>query len=283
MSLYREARSTILSLVEEENNIVLNPSDYDYSVPTQATPPEGSDASYNTALTISSNNPAAPYIGEVEVYYNRLNLADLARLADIYVHAPDVTSTHAILPSLNRRYGLNLATEDVVNLPSVQLSGYRMVTLRATPESLGWIGELEIGVVEGDLLLETHLTERTLGGLNYPTDDITRPFAHFYSYWRSFSDHYEYLKEVVVGDPIGLDIVSIMNDVTGDPWVGSGVLEFSLEGAEITFAGPSDQYLGANTDYDRVVVIALDAVKCTGMSGSLILHHTEDPYATLGI
>lgn len=283
MSLYKDPRSTILHLLEVENNITLDSSDYDFSAPTPSSPPDGSDASYNTALTISNNNPAAPYIGEVEVYYNRLNLADLKVLADIYVHSPDINTTHEILPSLNRRYGLNLTVDDVEDLPTDPYDGYRIAHLKAKSDSIGWIGEIDIGVVEGDLILEDHLTEVVLGGLNYPTEDLTRTFAHFYSYWRNFSDHHEFLRDVKRGDEIGLDIISILNDVTGDPWVGSGTSEFSLDDAEIVFSGSTSDYPSSNDDYDYLVVIALDPEKCTGMSGSLILHHTEDPYATLGI
>lgn len=283
MSLYKDPATTLLSLIEKENNLVLEASDYDFSVPQPATPPEGSEASYNTTLTISNNNPAAPYIGSVDIYYNRLNFADLALLADIYVHVEDVTTTHGLLPSLNRRYGLNLTTDDVEDIATVDRGNYREATLRAKTTSLGWIGELDIGVVEGDLLLEDYLIQPLLGGLEYPGDDITRPFAHFYSFWRDFSDYHTQLSQVSAGDPISLEIVSMMNDVTDDIWVGTGTADYSLEGAVITYSGPAENYTGANQDYKAVVVITLDETKCTALSGSLILHHTDDPYATLGI
>lgn len=282
MSLYKDPATTLLSLLEKENNLVLEASDYDFSTPTPATPPEGSEASYNTTLTVTNNNPAAPYIGSVDIFYNRLNLADLALLADIYVHAENTTTTHGLLPSLNRRYGLNLKEEDIVNLDTIDLGNYREALLKATPSSLGWVGELKIGVVEGDLLLDDYLSQPQLGGLNYPTEDLDKPFAYFYSYWRDFSDHHETLNRVKNGDPIGLEIVSVLNDVTDDVWVATGVADYSLEGSVISYAGSTEGYIGSNQDYDGVIVVELDSTKCTALSGSLLLHHSADPYATLG-
>lgn len=282
MSLYKDPRLTLLGLVESENNIQLDPADYDFENPIPATPPEGSTASYNTKVTLKANNPAAPYVGSVDIFYNRLDVADLEVLADIYVQTPSLNNTHDVIDSLNRRYGLNFETTDLVNHPTVDHGTYKTVTLEAEPTSLGWIGTLDISATEGDLVLEEHVLNTALGGLNYPTESTDRTFAHFYSYWRDFSDHHDTLKTLNAGDAIGLELVTILDAVTGDPWQGSGISDYSLGNAEIVYAGPTDGYPNTNDDYEMVMIVRLDPTQCLALDGDLVIHHGPDALATLG-
>jgi hypothetical protein len=268
--------------VEAENNIQLDPSDYDFENPLPASPPEGSTASYNSKITLTANNPAAPYVGSVDIYYNRLDIADLDVLADIYVQAPTLNTTHDVIDSLNRRYGLNFAPSDLVDHPVVDNTTYKTVTLEATPGSLGWIGQLDINATEGDLVLEEHVLTTTLGGLNYPTESTDRVFAHFYSFWQDFTDHHETLKTIQTGDPIGLELVTVLDDVTGDPWLGSGPSDYSLKDAQIVFSGSTYDYPNTNDDYPMVIVVRLDPTQCLALDGDLVIHHGPDPHATLG-
>lgn len=283
MSFYKDPSQTLLKLIGDYNNLTLAADDYDFSAPTPASPPAGSDATYNTAITLSSNKPAAPYIGEVEIFYNRLSLADLDTLANIYIYADQASTTYDIIEPLNTRYGLSLSQDDLEDLPVEDNGNYVIATLRAKSTSLGWLDEVQIPVALGDLLLENHLTQTTLEGLKYPTEDTSRPYAYFYSYWRDFSDYYEQLEAYTTEDVIDVSIVSIMNDVTGDVWVGTGTAEFSLELATIIYNGPVVSYPASNQRFDNVMVIALNAEKCTGLSGDLIIHYAKDPYQVLGI
>lgn len=281
MSLYKDPATTLLGIIERENNITLSPEDYDFSVPVPAIPPEESDASFNTQITITANNPAAPYAGSIDIYYNRLDLADLGRMVTMAIRSPDTATTHDVIPSLNRRFGLNLNPEDLVLSDTVPMTGYSTADLVATPESLGWVGSTSVSVAEGDLDLETYLATTVLGGLEYPTDDTSRPFAQFYSYWRDFSAHHDYLTTLATGDPVGLELTSVLNDVTEDIWVAAGVGEYSLSQAVITYSGPTSENGLANPDYDHIVVVSLDPIDCTAMSGELVIHSRlpDDPYA----
>lgn len=276
MALYKDPVTVLLDVIERENGVRLDPADYDFSVPEPATPPADSTAAYNTKITISANNVAAPFAGDLDIYYNRLDLADLATMVELYIQSPELATTHDILPSLNRRFGLNLVNSDIVLKDTLELEGYRVAELEADPTSIGWIGAIDVNVVEGDLLLEEHLLTRALDGIKYPTQYPTKTFAQFYSYWRDFTDHYNYLMTLNAGDPITLELASALGDVTGDPWIAAGQGEFSLGGtAEITYAGPTSENPNANPDYEQVIVIALDLNACTSMTGSLVLHFSE--------
>ena len=281
MALYKDPVATLLSVIENENNIVLDPADYDFGIPEPATPPDGSTATYNTKVIVSANNVAAPFAGAVEVYYNRLDLADLERMVALYIRSPELATTHDILPSLNRRFGLNLTPDDIVLENTTEFEGYRVAHLKAESSSLGWIGEIEVSVAEGDVLLEDHLLDTALGGLHYPTEYPTKPFAQFYSYWRDFSDHYEFLSTIQVGDVVGMELTSVLDDVTGDPWQTTGQAEFSLGNSEIIYSGPAEDNGLANEDYDHVVIIRLDLNTCTRMTGDLVIHSSApvDPFA----
>lgn len=282
MALYKDPKTILLEIVERENNVTLGTEDYTFSDPEPATPPDGSDAEYNTKVTITANNVAAPYAGDIDIYYNRLDLADLDSMVELYIQSPEFETTHDILGSLNRRFGLLLTEADILLKDTIQEDGYKVAPLEADPTSLGWIGSIDVSVVEGDLLLEDHLVDTALGGLQYPTEYPTKTFAQFYSYWRDFSDHTEYLKTVEAGDSISMELASALDDVTGDPWQASGQNDFSLGGnAEIVFAGSTDDYAASNDDYDYVIAIALDLDACTSMTGTLVLHFSEpfDPNA----
>lgn len=271
----------MLEVIEQENNVTLTPEDFDFINPTPATPPEGSGATYNTVVTVKANNVAAPFAGEIDIYYNRLDLADLNSMVELYIRSPETATTHDILPSLNRRFGLNLTQADIVLKNNTDMSGYKVANLEAEPTSLGWIGSIDVSVAEGDLLLEDYLLTTALPGVNYPTPYPTKPFAQFYSYWRDFSAEYDYLSTVQAGDPISLELTSAIGNVTGDPWQATGQAEFSLADSVISYAGPTADNGVANDDYEQVIVIDLDVSSCTGMTGQLVVHFSQpdDPQA----
>lgn len=284
MSLYLAPKQVLLSIIERDNGITLNEEDYDFSDPIPATPPDGSTATYNSQITVTANNVAAAYQGDIEFYYNRLRFEDLANMVPLSIRSPDMATTHDILPSLNRRFGLNLTPGDIIDRPTVDEGGYRSAVLEANPTSLGWIGSAVVTIQEGDLLIEDFLTTTALGGLDYPTEYPTKTFAVMYSYWRDFSEHHEYLFTVDEGDTLGLEMTSVLNDVTEDPWQATGLGEFSLSNAVVSYAGPTASYSDANPDFTNVIVIDLSLDDCEGMTGSLVIHFSEpeDPNAYVG-
>ncbi len=205
--------------------------------------------------------------------YPSTNTEDMS-YNELRVHTPKNDTTHDVIDSLNRRFGLNLKQEDIVLKDSVDLGEYKLAKLEATDASLGWIGNVDVLALIGDLKIEEHLVNVSLGGLNYPTNNLQVTFAQFYSYWRDFSEHHDYLKDLSAGDPITLELVSVLSTITGDSWVASGVAPMSLEGATITFNGPAIEYGNVNLAYERVMVIDLDPTNTTELTGSLIMHYS---------
>lgn len=279
-SLYPDPREVLLNVVAEENNIVLYPEDYDFLNPTPATPPQGSSAVYNTKVTIKANNIAAAYQEQVDIYYNRLKLEDLATLVSLSLKAPaDVDTSHKLIPALNARFGLNLKEEDLDLTQAEDQGDFKTIVLTAAAGSIGWIGTTTVSVAEGEVNLETYLTVTALPGLKYPTEYPTRPFAQFYSYWRDFTAHFNQMQTLQVGQPVPAALATVLSDITGDAWVASGPSAFSLGGATITYAGLTEGQGAFNSvDYKYAVKVLIDHTTATGIAGELILHY-NDPAA----
>lgn len=275
-SLYPDPREVLLKAVGDANGIVLYPEDYDFANPTPVTPPQGSSAVYNTKVTIQANNIAAAYQEDVEIFYNRLKLEDLASLVSLSLKAPaDVDTSHKLIPSLNARFGLNLLEEDLVLTQAVDQVDFKTIELTATAGSIGWVGTTTVQVAEGEVNLENHLTVTALPGLKYPTEYPTRPFAQFYSYWRDFTPHFDLLKVLRAGDPLNASHSSMLTAMTGDNWVLSGPSAFSLGGASIIYGGLTEGQGQFNPDYKYGVIIRIDHTTASGIAGDLILHFND--------
>lgn len=278
MSLYKDPVTTLLNVVGQQNGITLNPEDYDFGTPQVNN--TGQYPNQNTHVTITANNTVAPYQGSIQIFYNRLDLADLPKLVELKLQAPDVVTSHDIIGTLNDRYGLNLTTTDLVDLPAEDLGDFKNVTLTAEEDSLGWIGSIVVRVTYGDIPLENYLLNTALPGFQYPTPYATLPFAQFYSYWRDFSEHVDYLKTIEVGQAIPAQLATILTAVTGDTWTQSGYSQFSLGGAVIKYAGLTVNDPMLNDNYDYAIVIGLNHDDAFGISGDLILHFSDpvDPF-----
>ncbi len=279
MSLYKDPVTTLLEVVGNYNGISLDPEDYDFINPQPNT--TGKHPNQNSRVLLKANNNFAPFQGEIEIFYNRLSFADLAKLVTMTIRAPSVTSSHDLLPYLNDRFGLNIDETDVVYVTAKDLSGYKTVELTAVPESLGWFGTVTVSVAQGDIPLQDHLINTELSGLSYPTPYASLPFAQMYSYWRDFSEHVDYLKTIVAGQPIPQELADILTSVTGDVWTKSGYSQFSLGGATIVWAGKAVENGIMNSDYDYGIQIRLNHDDAYGITGDLIIHSNDpvDPFA----
>lgn len=276
MSLYKDPVTTLLAVVGAANgNITLEPEDYDFISP--AANSSGKYPTQNSQVLIRANNNFASYQGEVMVYYNRLSFEELDRLVDLTLKAPAVTNSHDLLPFLNDRFGTVIGEDDVELVDATDMGEYKTVVLTAKADSLGWIGTCTVSVSQGEIQLETYLTNTALSGLDYPTPYATLPFAQMYSYWRDFSAFTSFLATVKAGDAITQELATILSSVTGDTWALSGYSQFSLGGATILWAGtPADNGL-FNESYDHGIQIRLNHDDAYGITGDLMIHF-NDPY-----
>lgn len=279
MSLYKDPVSTLLNVVGSYNDIELAPEDYDFINPQMND--TGTNPNQNSRVILKANNNFAPFQGEIEIFYNRLDFTDLAKLVTMTVRAPSVTTSHDLLPYLNDRFGLNIAESDVVLVDAEDYEDYKIVQLTASKGSVGWFGTTSVSVAQGDIPLEDYLTKTALNGLSYPTPYVALPFAQIYSYWRDFTEHVAYLKGIVKGQVIPQELADILTMVTGDTWIKSGYGKFSLGGSTILYAGKTEGNGLMNTNYTYGIQIRLNLADAFGITGDLIIHFNElvDPFA----
>lgn len=270
-SFYNDPIDDILSAMSIQNGGVnLVKGQYTFGDPAVLTPSEGIA---NTSIVVTALVPASPYQGPVTVKYRRLDLADLAKLVPISLLSDNIATTMDVATLLNTTYGFNFTSDDIVTSPVSLTDGVGVATLVAKPLSKGWVGTVDIALSKGGFAIDQYVTNRILPGLLYPDVDVTKPLATMYSYWRDFSGSKDTLTTVATGTGDLQKIHDVLLAVTSNDWLLSGVGRFSLDGATVSYNGPTSSYPRSNTTmYTNVCVIDLSA-SCQGYGGQLFLHY----------
>lgn len=272
MSLYKDPLSVILAAITAQNpGVVLVADEYTFGLPQPVT----EDAKLtNTSLLITAKDLNTPYDGFVTVRYRRLPLSDLTTLVSLSLKANGVTNTLQVAELLNAAYGLNLTTDDIVTSPVALTNGAGTVTLVAKPNSLGWIGQVDVTLALGSFDLADYVTVTNLAGLPYPENDLTKPFAWGYSYWRDCSSIYQTLQAAFTGDTNAqTDLAVALSQLTGDTWSATAAQRYSLLGASVVYAGLTKGRTDINDSYSHVVIVQLDSNNSLGLNGKLTLHY----------
>lgn len=273
MSLYTRPLTAILARLNSANGLALVENQYTYSAPSPSTAGGGTT---NTKLTITAIVPDSPYQGPVDIYYQRLSLADLVGWLPSVIRCNALTTTLDFIHYLNSTFGLNFEDTDVVNAPLSGLTdGAGAVTLQAQTNSMGWIGSGTFQIVKGNYKLEDFVTVTAFPGLMYPVRDETRPFAETYSYWRDFTDYHDQLVGLTTESTDLTAVASALTGVTGSSWVTAGTGRYSLEGATVVYNGATTS--DYNQSFLSVIKVQLDTTKNQGYAGNLIMHYGRDP------
>lgn len=272
MALYKRPLDEILLAIKTLNNVNLVEGEYTFGTPTAVAP----DAQgTNTSLLVTALNPLSPYDGNTTIRYTRLDLADLAKLIPLDIKVYNVTTVDQFVAVLNSRYGIDFQSGDITPGNLNLTNGAGDVVLTAQANSMGWTGTVTFHVTKGAMPLADAITVSRLPGINYPSPQITKPYASVgYSYWRDYSPYYDTLNTVHTGT-VDLGIVrDALVSQSGDAWQLSGASRFSLDGATVSYVGsvasaPNDI---ANHDYANVIIVDLNETTSLGWSGQLIMH-----------
>lgn len=275
MSIYTDPLAQVVESINRLNKLDLVASQYIFGTPT---PIDGATGFANTTINVSAKDTQSAYAGNVNVKYRRLDLADLATqvsLSNIPIHGH--SSTMDVVAVLNKLFGLNLTSADIVNraLTDDEKTFPGSIALNAVPTSLGWIGQVTVGTREGGYRLQDYVSSVTLPGLNYPSPVSTRPYAYIYSYSQDYSDSYSDLIQVQVGqDQLQQVMNALKAHISTDAWTLTGASRYSLQGAAVQEVGNTidfpDKY---NVKYDKFVRVLLDDTYCLGLTGELVLHY----------
>lgn len=166
MATYFSAEELLLKQINEKNDLMLTKHDIEFSSPLPAEAVDPNKAKdYNTAVTLKMKRIDL-FDGEGTIFYNRLNLssefatAGFETINYIYVERP--FSLHGILEHINRKTGLRLTTGNVYDVEMSPTDDFTVVTVKALPRSLDYIGQFNIGVVNTGVLSSIAVLEPNL-------------------------------------------------------------------------------------------------------------------------
>lgn len=290
MAIYKEPFPQIIESINRLNGLALVVAEYVFGEPTAIDPlvlppdltpaQKAIDEKVNTSMTITAKDQYSLYQGETTVYYHRMDLKELIRQTPLMADVMALNTTMDIVAALNKKYGLILTADDIVDRPLTteekDLDNPISVTLEAMPLSWGWIGNVSVGIRRGGYKLGDYIKGDKINAFDYPATYSTKPFAAVYSYWRDFSAEFAKLDTIVEGTTQLELIRQVLVSVTKDAWTLTANQRYSLADAKVVAVGfTEDAAADYNVQYDRFVRVSLDPVKCLGYIGDLYFHFNE--------
>ncbi|QVW56292.1 hypothetical protein pEaSNUABM6_00156 [Erwinia phage pEa_SNUABM_6] len=282
MPILATAEKLILAELNVENKLDLKETDVTFGVPQIPTEPEDVTlANGHNAMVRVTATPLANALGYTTVFYDRLAFDEMFTDVDgvqplvVPARLDSVFTSHDIVPLINQFYGLQLRVTDVVST-DINRSTW-IVRLVAHPDSLGWIGELNVKLVPGDALIPSNFDPDTLNPYAYPYFNTKVGQASVYSYpWR-FDDYAAELRSFGINttDAFLTRMGQIMKTVTGDGWmVYRNPLDYNLKEATIVYNGKNNAAYPTNPSYDNVLVIEV-SLYCLNLGGRLYIHYND--------
>lgn len=282
MPILATAEQLILAELNVENKLDLKETDVVFGIPQIPTEPDDvALANGHNAMVRVTATPLANAMGHTVVFYDRLAFDEMFTGLDgiqplsVPARLDTVFTSHDIVPLINQYYGLKLRTSDVERT-DIDRSAW-VVRLVAHPDSLGWIGELDVKLTPGDALIPSNFDPDTLKPYSYPYFNTRVGQGAVYSYpWR-FDDYAIELRNFGINatEAFRTRMAQIMKTVTGDGWiVYRNPIEYNLKEAEIVYNGKNSAAYPTNPSYDNVLVIEL-SLYCINLGGRMYIHYND--------
>lgn len=285
MSIHRNSKQSLLDYINSINSAPLVLSDITFGVPVPiaGTWREGL-VDRNTVIRIKATE-ASIYKDSQVICYDRLDLASLAKLIDFRIKSYQPTSIHALLKPIFLKFGIVIDKADVYDDPINQIVGQdNHFTIRAKPEAIGWIGQVDVVSTHGAAVLGDHLTTVALPGVNYPvTGDGAAGSALMYFYGYDCTAYKATLQALHDGDILsaanGAALLSMINTIdTGAGKAGWTIdkskVTYDLGDAQVVYSGLNDPGLPTNPSYKYVLGIQPRAAMTTP-PGVFYLHYND--------
>lgn len=287
MTIHYKSKQSMVDYINAANKTRLTVAELDFGLPQAiaGTWREGLiDA--NTAIKLTAREESN-FSGYRVICYDRLNLSDLNNLVGgMSVKCYKPTTNFDLIPPIFRRYGIPLDPDDFIEEP-FEHDGLNPTPCRfkAKPDTVGWIGEIEIMSQEGHAVLSRHLTEPLLPGMNYPIEgNGLGGNAMSYFYGDDFTKYKSTLEDIESGtfiDETHLEFLEAIKGTDKDNGRSLWNLDplkttWSLHGAEIIYSGINSPLLPTNQSY-KYVLGMLIRPDVTTPPGICYLHY-DDPY-----
>ena len=267
----------LVSLLNEYNGVAIHPDHVEF---TNIEPLVGR----RTKVTVTPKREANPFVknpytGLKEIVYNRLDLSVLFKIYDLRFDIPLPASTHVVIGLVSELTGFVLE-EDEFELEFINPYNASPYLLKAKPDSLRWVGSVEVELVHRDELDDT-VTNTDLGTLWSPTS-LPKRFAGLDQFTTDAFLIGKQLSTLRDGDLTQLDIdwvERLLPSLDGE-WVNENQLsEFNnLWGARVIFNGRREQYASNvyNPTLTRTLAIELDRSLNTNYIGRLLLRYNTE-------
>lgn len=290
MSVFLNPRASLLAYIGAANSMTVNDADVMLSAPKPTKGTWRESATTRNSFVKLTAKDTAPYRGSVVLTYNRLDLADFAKLkTKTPLPCYQLTRSKQLVKPILYYYGFVLTEDDVVDEDLNLTDGAGTYTLKAKDTSLGWIGQLPIDIVVGGAPIGDLATTKNLNGLNYPVSDTNATMALMYTYPMDFTGYRDQLLTLSQGatltDAQVTQLVTALKAL--DTGAGAALWNadpasktWSLAGAKVFFAGINSAALPTNAKYKYAVGLELRS-DVTIPSGRFYLQFSDpvDPAA----
>ncbi|AWN08868.1 putative virion structural protein [Salmonella phage SPAsTU] len=289
----------VLDFINEKNpDAELELSKVTLGTPTPLTD-EGADR--NTGMTLTAKKNSG-YIGTQDITYDRLEGTALFRNVTAYLDVKSPKTTTDLLATLNTQYGLKITEDDIVpasipdgtNPPLTNPDDPdpapvdHVITFKE--DCYAYLGSIPVKIGAKPQVgerLSLVVTQTKLDGLVYPdgTSD-TKGQGYIYSYGVDCTPIANFLKVQAEGIIAADSAFPVeLNKVVPELWVDSSeAADYNLHGANVLYVGsttddgtatgdePKKPVEGANTAYNQVLLLQLDATLCSNFQGIMYLH-----------
>lgn len=221
--------------------------------------------------------------------YDRLDLAThFHQLAPTNISGYRLPlSTVDLLTDIGLRNGIVFDVGDFIHQRIEVYSPGAELVLEAHPDSLRWVGSLRlrlVNTIQQDLGTLLKVTEYPNAN-PYPNGMAGAIQGAYYAMPYDFTVYRDELKNLKPEAPPGISalrMASILQDVTGDPWMAKAVAVpfntvFNTVDGEmryrVAYNGPAVTRYTHRTEYNRVLILELNRALSTGIYGTLLLHY----------
>ncbi|ANZ50328.1 putative virion structural protein [Erwinia phage vB_EamM_Phobos] len=266
----------LLDTINIENNLQATPLTWDViaaGYPELVTTP-GADR--NTRVLLYGLYGQG-YKGNVTITYNRLEMPVMFRNVVPVVVTNPVDKLSDLLPFLNKKYGLSLIADDIVDQSVKDLGESWILDVVVKPGSLAWTGTFRLRYAKFFPNLADVITDVDLSAIIAPFTVADKPQAEYVSYGYDWTDlRQQFETDWAFNRAITAADVDMLNEIV--PLKFTYALPADAKEGEISLRGARYQGTAAvaaksqhNPDYRRVAVIKLATT--SNYAGNLFFHY----------
>lgn len=234
---------------------------------------------HNTGAKVTAIKGSG-YVGEVDITYNRLDIALLFEKIAVNLDLGDTTpaTTKDLLSVLDTKYGLGIVADDITDA-AIDTSGNIpwAAEIVIADSCLAYTGTLNLTIgpdPEVGERLDTVILTTNLTGLMYPNSDTTKAQAREYSWSIDANTIADWLDTRAQDDVIADNsLATELNKIVPEVWVynADDAVDYNTAGAKVIYTGVNDDTKDTNQSFNRIVQFQLDDTKCANMGGVLTL------------